>query len=356
MLDGRIVMRQGLPSAVRSYRKEETVVNRRDVTLADVAAQTGVSVGTVSKVLNGRGQIAEGTRQRVAAVATELGLSVRAETRAVPPGRSFLVGVLSTDAYGRFTIPILTGAEDTFGPGEVSMLLAESRGDPIRETHYVQTFLKQRVDGIVVTGRSSDPRPSISGLLGVPAVYALAPSLDPGDVSIVPDDEAGAARAIDHMLGSGRRSIAIVSGARRHTASSHRVDSAKRAIAAAGATLVGGDALYGEWSERWGYEAATRLLGSELDGVFCTSDQIARGVVDCLREAGIAVPTQVGVVGVDNWTVITEAARPSITSVDLNLREVGRQAADLLMRMIQGDEVAGGVRTAECFLVPRQST
>ncbi|ROS76041.1 LacI family transcriptional regulator [Curtobacterium sp. PhB130] len=338
------------------HRKEDAVVNRREVTLADVAAQTGVSVGTVSKVLNGRGQIAEATRQRVALVASELGLVVRAETRAQPPGRSFLVGVLSTDAYGRFTIPILTGAEDTFGPGEVSMLLAESRGDPIREAHYVQTFLNQRVDGIVVTGRSSDPRPSITGLLGVPAVYALAPSLDPDDVSIVPDDEAGAARAIDHLIGSGRRSIAVVSGARRHTASSHRVESAKRAIAAAGATLAGGDALYGEWSERWGYEAATRLLGSEFDGVFCTSDQIARGVVDCLREAGIVVPTQVGVVGVDNWSVITDAARPSITSVDLNLREVGRRAADLLMRMIQGDQVAGGVRTAECFLVPRQST
>ncbi|KQO60003.1 hypothetical protein ASF23_15245 [Curtobacterium sp. Leaf261] len=355
-------MRQGLPSAVRSHRKEDAVVNRRAVTLADVAARTGVSVGTVSKVLNGRGQIADATRQRVAAVATDLGLSVRAGTRTEPPvrsaqpGRSFLVGVLSTDAYGRFTIPVLTGAEDTFGPGEVSMLLAESRGDPIRETHYVQTLLNQRVDGIVVAGRSSDPRPSISGLLGVPAVYALAPSLDPGDVSIVPDDEAGAARAVDHLIGTGRRSIAVISGARRHTASAHRVSSATRAIAAAGATLAGGDALYGEWSERWGYEAATRLLGTEFDGVFCTSDQIARGVVDCLREAGIVVPTEVGVVGVDNWSVITEAARPSITSVDLNLREVGRQAADLLMRMIQGDEVAGGVRTADCFLVPRQST
>jgi LacI family transcriptional regulator len=356
MLDGGIVIRQCLPSALRSHHEEDTVVNRREVTLADVAAQTGVSVGTVSKVLNGRGQIADATRQRVAAVATELGLQVRSGTRAVPPGRSFLVGVLSTDAYGRFTIPILTGAEDTFGPGEVSMLLAESRGDPIREAHYVQTFRGQRVDGIVVTGRSSDPRSSITGTLGVPAVYALSPSLDPDDVSIVPDDEAGAARAIDHLVGSGRRSIAVISGARRHTASTHRVDSAERAIRAAGVSLAGGAALYGEWSERWGYEAATRLLGTDFDGVFCTSDQIARGVVDCLREAGIVVPTQVGVVGVDNWSVITDAARPSITSVDLNLRQVGRQAADLLMRMISGEDVAGGVRTVDCFLVPRQST
>ena len=354
MLDIQAAIRQSLPYAVRVHGV--TMVMRRQVTLADVAAQVGVSVGTVSKVLNGRGQIAEETRRRVAEAAAALGLPPRVPVDTRAPGRSYLVGVLSTDAYGRFTIPILTGAEDTFGPGEVSMLLAESRGDAIREQHYITTFLNQHVDGIVITGRSSDPRSSITELLRVPAVYALSPSTDPRDVSVVPDDGAGAVRAVDHLVGSGRRSIAVVAGARRHTASRHRVDAARRAIEASGATLAGGEPLYGEWSERWGYEAATRLLGTEFDGVFCASDQIARGVVDCLRDNGVVVPAEVGVVGVDNWGVIPDAARPRISSVDLNLGEVGRQAADLLTRMIGGEEIAGGVRTVDCFLVARQST
>ena len=216
--------------------------------------------------------------------------------------------------------------------------------------------MNHRVDGIVVAGRSSDPRSSITGQLKVPAVYALSPSTDPADVSIVPDDEAGAVRAIEHLLGTGRRTIAVVSGARRHTASKHRAEGAVRALTAANATVASGAPLYGEWSERWGYEAATRLLSSSFDGVFCASDQIARGVVDCLRDQGIAVPAQVGVVGVDNWGVIVDAARPSITSIDLNLREVGRQASELLMRIIHGEPIKGGVRRVECVLVPRQST
>ncbi|MET4783604.1 LacI family DNA-binding transcriptional regulator [Glaciihabitans sp. UYNi722] len=332
------------------------MIMKRQVTLADVASEAGVSVGTVSKVVNGRGQLTDATRQRVAGIAERLGFEIRATPSPTRADRSFLVGVLSTDAYGRFTIPILTGAEDTFGPGEVSMLLAESRGDPIREQHYITTFLNHRVDGIIVAGRSSDPRASITNLLKVPAVYALAPSADPADVSIVPDDEAGAVRAIEHLLGSGRRSIAVIAGARRHTASVHRATSACRKILDSGSEVVGGGALYGEWSERWGYEAATRLLNTSFDGVFCASDQIARGVVDCLRDNRIDVPAQVGVVGVDNWSVITDAARPSITSIDLNLREVGRQASDLLMRRIHGEDVAGGVRRVDCFLVPRQST
>ncbi|MFC8599041.1 LacI family DNA-binding transcriptional regulator [Isoptericola sp. NPDC057191] len=327
------------------------------VTLAQVAESSGVSVGTVSKALNGRGQLSDDTRRRVLDAAAALGFEPGPDARAQAEGRSFIVGVLSTDSYGRFTIPILTGAEDTFGAGEISMLLAESRGDPIRERHYVQTLRSRHVDGIIVAGRTSDARTSITSLLGVPAVYALSPSQDPDDVSVVPDDAGGAARAIAHLVGTGRRRIAVVVGPRRHTASNHRVEGATRALGELGAELAGGEVLYGEWTERWGYEAARRLLGTTtFDGVFCANDQIARGVLECLRENGVDAPGAVGVVGVDNWDVIVEAARPSITSVDLNLRAVGRRAAELLVRKIGGEDVPGGVELVDCILVPRLST
>lgn len=328
----------------------------RHVTLAEIAEAAGVSVGTVSKAVNGRGQLAAGTREKVMRIAKDLGFHPSHAARLNATGRSFLVGVLSTDSYGRFTIPILTGAEDTFGAGEVSMLLAESRGDPIREQHYISTFLSHRVDGLIVAGRSSDTRASLSRVLPMPTVYALAPSDDPNDVSIVPDDGAGATRAIEHLIGTGRKTIAVFSGSRRHAASISRAEAACRAIVANGGRVANGEPLYGEWSERWGYEATARLLDTSFDGVFCASDQIARGVVDCLRDNGIVVPTEVAVVGVDNWDVIAGAARPSITSVDLNLREVGRKASELLMRKIAGENVPGGLRYVDCLLITRQST
>ena len=114
----------------------------------------------------------------------------------------------------------------------------------------------------------------------------------------------------------------------------------------------------GEWSERWGREAVNLLVrsGEVFDAVFCGSDQIARGVLDALRESGLRVPEEVGVVGVDNWEVMAETARPPLTTIDLNLGELGRVAATELLRAIGGAPIEPGVRLLPCRLVARQST
>jgi LacI family transcriptional regulator, galactose operon repressor len=128
---------------------------RRDgvVTVNDVAVRAGVSPGTVSKALNGRGQLRAETRQRVVAAAEELGFHVNMLARNLLEGRTYTVGVLTTDSFGRFTIPVMFGAEDALGEGQVSALLCDGRGDPIREQHYVRTLLSRKVDGIIITGR-----------------------------------------------------------------------------------------------------------------------------------------------------------------------------------------------------------
>ncbi len=302
--------------------------SRSRATIAQVAALAGVSQSTVSKAVNGSGQLSPETRRRVAQAARELGYRPRGLPTARREARSFTVGLLSTDPYGRFTMPILAGAEAALAAGEISMLLCASLGDPIREAHYLRTLLQRRVDGIIVTGASSDTRPSVERDLRVPIVYALGASSDPRDHSVVPDDRAGARRAIQHLIGGGRRAIAIVAGPSRHLANQHRVDAAIGATSEAdGVSMV--SVLYGEWTEAWGRDAAGILLAQspEVDAIFCCSDQIARGVLDRLREVDVDVPGRVAVVGVDNWDVMVHAARPELTSIDLNLHEVGRIAA-----------------------------
>lgn len=327
------------------------------VRLTDVAAEAGVSVATVSKALNGSGQLRTETRRRVIDAAQKLGLYPDRLTSALPSGRTYTVGIISTDAYGRFTIPILIGAEDSLGAGEISMLLCESRRDQIREQHYLRTLLRRGVDGIIVTGHSSDPRASIGRDLGVPIVYALTCSTDPDDLSVVPDDAGGAVRAVRHLVASGRSAIAMVAGPKRHRATEHRVAGCTRALAEAGLEPVSGEALYGEWTEQWGRDAVAVLLarGPHLDGVFCANDQIARGVLDGLRDAGRRVPEEIGVVGMDNWRVLAEAARPPLTTVDLNLTEVGRVAASRLVGAVTGGRLPSGQIAVDCSLVVRQS-
>lgn len=330
----------------------------RRPTINDVAALAGVSIGTVSKALNGRGQLRPGTRRRVVAAAEELGFHVNMLARNLSEGRTYTVGVLTTDSFGRFTIPVMLGAEDAFGAGQISVLLCDGRGDSIREQHYLRTLLARRVDGIIVTGRTYDPRPSLGPDLPVPVVYARARSDRAEDLSLMHDDAQGVGLAIAHLLATGRRRIAHITGPDRHLATRERAVATKAALAAAGESLVLDEPLTGEWSERWGREAATILMrsGAEFDGIFCGSDQIARGVADALREAGRRVPEEVGIVGVDNWEVMAEGCRPPLTTVDLNLTELGHAAAAKLLRAIEGHPLEQGVQLMPCRLVTRRST
>ena len=209
------------------------------MTITDVARLAGVSPGTASKALNGRGGISADTAERVRQAAEQLGYQPNALARGLLTGRSFTVGLITTDSFGRFSIPVMQGAEDALGPGRISVFLCDSRDDLIREQHYLRTLLERRVDGIIVTGRRQDPREPIGRGLPVPVVYAMTHSTDPGDLSLIPDDEQGGALAVHHLLSTGRTSIGHVTGPRRFKAAVLRAAGAEKALAAAGLAAAG---------------------------------------------------------------------------------------------------------------------
>jgi LacI family transcriptional regulator len=191
----------------------------------------------------------------------------------------------------------------------------------------------------------------------VPVVYAMTHSTDPGDLSLIPDDEQGGALAVHHLLSTGRTNIGHVTGPRRFKAAVLRATGAENALTAAGLELAGGEPLFGEWTEEWGRQATDVLLRTQanLDAIFCGNDQIARGVADALREAGRRVPDDVALVGFDNWEVIAVASRPPLTTVDMNLRELGRAAGEHLLAAIEGQPSAG-LQLLPCSLVVRESS
>jgi LacI family transcriptional regulator len=330
---------------------------RGQSTIADVAALAQVSIGTASKALNGRGQLREQTRERVLAAAEQLGFQPNALARGLLSGRSFTVGLITTDSFGRFTIPIMLGAEDALGAGQISVFLCDGRGDAIREQHYIRSLLARRVDGIIITGRRTDERPPIDVNVTVPVVYAMTQSTDPSDCSLIPDDEQGGRLAVEHLLAGGRTRIGHITGPERFLAARLRAKGAVDALARAGHELAGGAVLHGVWSEEWGRQATHILLRSDpdVDAIFCGSDQIARGVADVLRELGHRVPAQVALVGYDNWDVMADNCRPPLTTIDLNLTQLGHSAADRLLAAIEGNP-SHGVHTMPCQLVVREST
>ena len=328
-------------------------------TLSEVAKLAGVSVSTASKAINGRGDVSDQTRKRVLETADRIGFTPNQLARSLLAGRTGTVGLLTSDLEGRFVLPILMGAEDAFGAGQVNVFLCDARGDTIREQHQLKALLNRRVDGIIVVGRQTDPRPSLGHELPVPVVYTYAPSDDPADLSLTPDDEAGGRLAIEHLLACDRTRIGHITGDPTYAATHDRARGIQQALRAAGLELQG-EPMFSEWSESWGRDAAAMLLAQnpDVDAIACGSDQIARGVLDTLRDVGRSVPEDVAVIGYDNWEVLTTNSRPELTSIDANLQKLGRESARTLFQAMgpESGKRPGGVRHLPVRLVIRGST
>lgn len=325
-------------------------------TLRDVASLAGVSVATASKALNGRDQVHPDTRARVLVAAEKISFTPNALARGLLAGQTGTVGLITGDLDGRFSLPILMGAEDAFGKGKMSVFLCDARGDSIREQYHLDALLSRRVDGLIVVGSRTDPRPSLGRNLPVPVVYAYAPSLDENDLSLVPDDVQGGADSANFLVSRGRKKIAHITGQVDYTAAQDRARGIESALSEHGLAIVGG-VQFGSWTEQWGRNATARLLEQhpDIDGVLCGNDQIARGALDTLREAGWDVPGRVSVMGYDNWEVFTTGARPHLTSVDINLEALGALAARRLFEAIDGNS-RSGIDSLPCRIVPRETT
>jgi LacI family transcriptional regulator len=327
-------------------------------TLRDVARLAGVSVGTASKALNGNGQLRPETRERVMASAQQLAFRPNELAHSLHRGQSLTVGVISNDSFGRFGMPIVEGLEECLTDSRISVFMCNATDDPQREARHVESLLGKRVDGIVVTARRADRRQRLGvAMAGLPVVYVFSQTDDPDALCLLPDDQGGAFLATDHLVRLGRQRIAHVTGPERFEAVRLRRLGYQDALATAG---IAGDAaqiLTGEWSEAWGRTALARLFDGHHaapDAIFCGNDQIARGIVDGLRERGITVPADASIVGFDNWQIIAEATRPPLTTVDMNLKELGREAGRRLIELIAGKRHTGVLRLP-CSLVVRTS-
>lgn len=326
-------------------------------TLRDIAAVAGVSVATASKALNGRSDVSAETRSRVQVAAEELQFTPNAAARELVSGRTQSVGLITSDLAGRFSLPILRGVEGAFGSQQVSVLLTDAREDSIREQHHVRYLLSRNVEGLIVVGSRTDPRPSLGQDLPVPVVYAYAPSDDERDLSLVCDN-IGAGRLVTrHLLSIGRRRIAQILGDSSYQASRDRLTGVQRALAESGLEPVGPTEMFGSWSESWGRAATSQLMeaGLDVDAIICASDQIARGCLDTLRDRGIDVPGDIAVASFDNWEILATGSQPQLTSVDMNFQAMGRIAAESIVSALSGAESTGLI-TQECRLVIRGST
>ncbi|MCX5378229.1 LacI family DNA-binding transcriptional regulator [Streptomyces sp. NBC_00091] len=308
-------------------------------TLEDVALRAGVGRGTVSRVVNGSPKVSGRTRAAVEAAVAELGYVPDRAARALAAGRAGAVAlVLPGPQSPCLAEPgfsgVLRGAAETLAGAGVQLVLILGGGVP--------RPAGPRVDGVLLLSpQPGDPPPGVPAVAGGPGAAAgTLPSVDC-------DHLGGAAGAVRHLLGRGRREIAAIAGPPQEYGARRRLEGYRQALAAAGHPADERLVAVGDLTEDGGRRAMRELLERRpaLDAVFAASDLLAAGALRELRAAGRRVPQDVAVVGFGD----SEPARyldPPLTSVRAPAEELGRTMARLLLARISG----GGTEEAEIVL------
>jgi LacI family transcriptional regulator len=329
--------------------------------IKDVAREAGVSVGTVSNVINRPDLVSEETRDRVQSVISRLGYVRSESARQLRAGASRIVALLVLDMGNPFFVDVAKGAERAARLSGLSVMVCNSAQSTSEEVEYVSLFAQQRVRGVLVTpadlsGRSLD----ILRAQKIPFVLVDRVSADSAACSVSVDDVTGGRLAARHLIDAGHRSLVYVGGPADLPQVRDRRAGALHALAEAGLpptalTDLAADRL----DVSAGRDAGSRLLGlvPRPTAVFCANDLLALGVLQSLFAAGVDVPGQIAIVGYDDIEFAAGAAVP-LTSVRQPSAAIGRIAVELLT-----EESATGSRphrhrqiVLQPELVVRQST
>jgi LacI family transcriptional regulator len=306
------------------------------VSIKDVAAHAGVSVGTVSNVLNRPEIVAEATRERVHAAIKALGFVRNESARQLRAGRSRMIGLIVLDVANPFFTDVALGVEEETGEAGLSVILCNSNDQAARQARHLELLEEQRVQGILLTPvEAADERISQLQLRGTPVILVDSRSPGGGQCSVAVDDVRGGDLAVSHLLQAGHRRIGYVGGPVSIRQVADRRDGAVRALERAHGQVaelivIGTPALNWAAGKQAGAALAEMPDDERPTGVFCANDLLALGLLQELTRRGIGVPDDVAIVGYDDIEFAAAAAVP-ISSVRQPRRQLGRTAAQLLL-------------------------
>ncbi|MEU5031363.1 LacI family DNA-binding transcriptional regulator [Streptomyces milbemycinicus] len=304
------------------------------VGIKDVARQAGVSVGTVSNVINRPEMVAEATRDRVHAAIERLGYVRSESARQLRAGRSRIISLLVLDMANPFFVDVASGAERAAREAGLGVMVCNSAQSSDEEADYLSLFAEHRVRGVLVTPADPTGR-NLRNFRrhDIPYVFVDREMPEDEGCSVSVDDVEGGALAGRHLLAQGHRALVYISGPMHLPQCQDRRKGLLNALAEENMSL--GDLVHIE-AERLdvaaGRDAGARLLGMSPrpTAVFCANDLLALGVLQALFAAGVSVPGDVALVGYDDIEFAAAAAVP-LTSVRQPAFRMGRTAAELLI-------------------------
>lgn len=327
------------------------------VTMRDVAKAAGVSVATVSHVVNDKAgaRIGAEARRRVQEAVAELGYRQNALAKTLSQGTSRFIGLVA-DAIATtpFAGQIIHGAQDEAWKHGYVLLVANTDGNTAVENDAIAMMLEHQVHGILYSTWYHREIVVPEALHQTDAVLVDCFADGSGLRSVVPDEEQGGRTATEELLAAGHRRIAFINTTTPSPAQSGRLAGYRSALTAAGIGFDESLVFPSEPAQEGGYAATSNVLASGATAVFCHNDRVAMGLYDGLREHGQRIPEDIAVMGFDNQDVIAAHLRPPLSTVALPHYELGAAGVRVLLGIEEPPAPSLQLRVA-CPPIQRES-
>ncbi len=315
---------------------------QKQVTIKDIAKRLNVSVSTISRALKDNPEISLKTRDLVKKVAKEMNYRPNPIAVALKTSKSNIIGVIVPKIVSSFYASVVEGIEEVADQHGYQIFVSSTNEDFVKERKYVDAFIRNRADGVIMSlSRSTEDYSHIQELknMNIPTVLFERTTKDLDVPRVVTDDSKAAYKAVKHLIEVGARDIAFLTGAEHLLLGRNRMRGYKNALADFNLefdpTLVVRCNMTAEDAQN-----RTQMLinsGKKFDAIFCLNDDLAIGAMQAAKASKLKIPKDVAIVGFYN-SQRSHFIQPALTTVELNPRQVGILSAGLLFEQINDEE------------------
>src|ERR1700693_4984465 len=314
--------------------------------ISDVARESGVSIFTVSAVVNNKAHVGKNLRQRVENAIRKLNYRPNLIARSLIKQKTQTIGMIVPDIANPFFPMVVRGAEDAAQKHGYNLLLCNSDDNLEKEGQAVELLLSKRVDGILLTKAAEEFRPPLRQMIKevkIPFVLVMRTYPKLTSDAVITDDYQGAHDAVSHLARSGRRRIGLISGPLKVSNAVARWQGFHDSFKAMSLPFEKELIVEGDYRIESGYRAGHALLSHRPDGIYVANHLMTVGLLKAAEEMGMRCPEDFGLVSFDDYPWLG-IFRPRLTTVELPKYQIGFEATEMLLERIKGARVHGGTR------------
>ncbi len=325
---------------------------QKKITIHEVAERADVSIATISRVFNGSDLVTKKTRDRIILIMEHMGYIPNASARSLSRNKTDMIGLLLPDLYGEFFSEIIRGADGVAHKEKYHLLVSSSHSNK-EELETAIKMMSGRVDGFIIMSPHLDNETLLTPQLSLVPTVILGSSVPNSEYTSLQIDNLGGAKQItQHLIKLGHRRIAIIRGDIENEDANERLAGYLAVLKSANIKVNDEYIVVGDFTEHTGYRAAQQLLSlrNRPTAIFASNDEMAIGVLRYLREIKVVVPKEIAVAGFDDIQ-ISSLIHPSLTTVHINISELGSLGMEQLLKSIKR---MNGKQGREKIILPAQ--